>query len=137
MRRFLLTAAVAATALAGTACGDTTGIGNNITGSYELRTVNNLSLPVSNESGTRTIIAGELEIDSNGSSTGEFVEVLTVENFNGARFTETYFGTWERSGDEILFFYEDTFEERLGERTSSNRIVIRDDFGNIWSYVRF
>jgi hypothetical protein len=135
MRRFLLTAAVAGTALAGTACGDTTGIGNNIAGSYELRTVNNLSLPVSSSS--NTVLAGELEIDSNGSNSGEFVEVIQYENnFNGSRFTDQRFGIWERSGDEIIFDYDDG-ETRFAQRTSSSRIVMEDDVGNIWSYVRF
>jgi hypothetical protein len=133
MRRFLLTAAVAATALAGTACGDSTGIGSSIAGSYELRTVNNLNLPVSNQSGSRTIIAGELDIDSNG----EFVEVLTVENFSGTRFTETRFGLWERSGDEIIFEYDDDGETRFGLRQTNSRIEIEDNVGNVWSYVRF
>ena len=132
MRRFLLTAAVAATALAGPACGDTTGIGNNIAGSYELRTVNNLPLPVSSSSDR--VLAGELRIDSNG----EFREVIQYEdNFSGSRFTETRFGLWERSGDEIIFEYDDNFETRFGLRTSGSRIEIEDNVGNVWSYVRF
>jgi len=132
MRRFLLTAAVAATALAGTACGDSTGIGNSIAGSYELRTVNNLSLPVSSSS--NTVLAGELDIDSNG----EFVEVIQFEdNFSGARFTETRFGFWDRNGDELIFEYDDNGETRFGQRVSSSRIVTEDFNGNIWSYVRF
>jgi len=131
MRRFLLTAAVAATALAGTACGDTTGIGNSIAGSYELRTVNNLPLPVSSSS--NTVLAGELRVDSNG----EFVEVIQYEdNFDGSRWTETRFGFWDRDGDELFFEYDDG-EERFGQRTTSSRIVIEDSFGNVWSYVRF
>jgi hypothetical protein len=137
MRRFLLATAVAATALVGTACGDTTGIGNNVAGSYELRTVNNIPLPVSNESGSRTIVAGELEIDNSGSNSGEFVERLQIENFNGSQFTETRFGTWERSGDELIFEYDDDGETRFGERVSSSRIVTEDDVGNVWSYQRF
>lgn len=131
MRRFLLTMTAAATTLIASACSDTTGIGSNVTGSYELRTVNGQSLPASNNS--VTIEAGVLELDSNGT----FVDIVQFRVPGDPLIREDQqFGTWERSGSEVRLDYDngDTF---FADRTSSSRLVLRDDSGNEWAYQRF
>ena len=131
MRRFLLTTAAVATALVGTACGDSTGLGSNVTGTYELRTINGQSLPVT--LGSRTFEAGELQIDSDNS----FVETLQFRDFGSTFSTQQeFFGTWERNGSQMQFFYDDgdVFD---AERTSSSRLVLTDNSGNDWVYQRF
>jgi hypothetical protein len=131
MRRFLLTMTAAATTLTASACSDTTGIGSNVTGSYELRTVNGQSLPASNNS--VTIEAGVLELDSNGT----FVDIVQFRVPGDPLIREDQqFGTWERSGSEVRLDYDngDTF---FADRTSSSRLVLRDDSGNEWAYQRF
>jgi hypothetical protein len=131
MRRFLLTAATAATALVGTACGDVTGIGGNVTGSYELRTINGQSLPV--DMGSAIIEGGVLEIFSDGT----FAETIQFREF-GSPLSEQIDldGTWDRDGDDIILEYDngDVFR---ADRTSSSRIVYEDDDGNDWAYQRF
>lgn len=131
MRRFLLTMTAAATTLIASACSDTTGIGSNVTGSYELRTVNGQSLPASNNS--VTIEAGVLELDSNGT----FVDIVQFRVPGDPLIREDQqFGTWERNGSEVRLDYDngDTF---FADRTSSSRLVLRDDSGNEWAYQRF
>jgi hypothetical protein len=132
MRRFLLTTAAVATTLVGAACGDSSGLGSNVAGTYELRTINGQSLPVT--LGSRTFEAGELLLDSGG----EFVETLQFRDF-GSTFstTQDYEGTWERNGSEIELFYFDDDETLIAERTSSSRLVLRDQNGNDWLYQRF
>jgi hypothetical protein len=133
MRRFLLTAATAATALVGTACGDVTGIGAGIAGTYQLRTVNDLSLPVSDQFG-EILEAGELELDSNG----EFILILQIRpSPNSLIQTIERFGTWDRNGDEIRLEFDDSSDVWFAERTSSSRITVEDDVGNVYVFQRF
>jgi hypothetical protein len=132
MRRFLLTVAAAATALTGTACGDSTGLGSNPAGSYELRTINGQSLPV--QVGGLIYEGGVLELDSDG----EFVEILEFREPGDPLSTQRPFpGFWEREGsDEIRLEYDDG-TTLFARRQSSSRIVIEDNNGNDWSYQRF
>ena len=131
MRRFLFTVATATTALVGTACSDSTGLGSNVAGSYELRTINGQSLPVN--TGSRTIEGGVLELDSDG----RFVDVFQYRDFGDPLSTqEELFGNWERNGSQIRLEY-DNGDVLFAERTSSSRIVLTDDSGNDWAYQRF
>ena len=124
--------ATAAAALTATACSDSTGLNGNLAGSYELRTINGQSLPVT-VSG-RTYEAGTMEIDNNG----EFAETLQFRDFGDAfSTTQNYFGTWDRNGSELRFDYDNNGPTFFGERTSSSRFVFEDSDGNEWTYVRF
>ena len=135
MRRFLLSVATAATALVGSACGDSTGLGGNVAGTYELRTINGQSLPVTFNDpflGTVTFVYGEVDLDSDGT----FVDMYQYR-VSGNSFVETeqIFGTWDRSGDEIRFETDDG-DVYFMERTSSNRLVQRES-GVTLVYQRF
>ena len=131
MRRFLLTVAAAATTLTGTACSDSIGLGSNVAGSYELRTINGRSLPV--QLGSETIEGGVLELDSDG----RFVDVIQVREFGVPLSTQReFFGTWDWNGSEIRLEYE-SGDVLFANRTSSSRIVLEDNDGNDWAYQRF
>jgi hypothetical protein len=131
MRRFLLTVATAATTLTATACTDSTGIGSNPAGSYELRTINGQSLPV--DLGSRTIEGAVLELGNDG----RFVEVIQFRDFGEPLSDQDqFFGTWERNGSEVRLDYDDG-TTLFAERTSSSRLVLQDDNGNDWAYQRF
>jgi hypothetical protein len=131
MRRFLLTVAAAATALTSTACSDSTGLGSNVAGSYELQTINGQNLPV--QLGSRTIEAGQLELDSDGT----FVDIIQYRTFGSSLIqTDQFFGTWDRNGSEIRLQYDDG-TTLFADRTSSSRITLEDDNGNAWTYQRF
>jgi hypothetical protein len=137
MRRFLLTAAVAATALAGAACGDTTGIGNNVAGSYELIRVNGESLPADDINGDFTFFNGVLEISSNTSSDGEFEDLIQYRPFGDPVIRDSrVFGTWERVGSDIELTYDNGFVT-VAERPSSSRLILEDELGNTLEYRRF
>jgi hypothetical protein len=131
MRRFLLTVATAATALVGTACSDSTGIGGLI-GSYELVRINGQSLPV--QLGTEIVEDGTLRIDSDGTFTEtiEFCEVGTgfCDDF-------TFSGTWDDDGSDIVLDYDQSNVEYFAERRSGGRLVYEDEFGDQWEYRRF
>jgi hypothetical protein len=131
MRRFLLTVAAAATALTSTACSDSTGLGANVAGSYELRAINGQPLPA--DVGSLTYEGGILELDSDGT----FVERLQYREFGSPLSTQQdFFGTWERSGSEIRLDYDGGIM-LYAQRTSSTRILLEDNNGNDWSYQRF
>ena len=132
MRRFLLTTAAVATTLIGAACTDSTGLGN-VAGTYELQTINGESLPVFTESG-RTIEAGELELESDGT----FFDIIQYRVSGSSLIqTEEFTGRWEREGDEIILDYDDSSDVLVAERTSSTRLVLWDNDGNEWGYRRF
>ncbi len=135
MRRFLLSVATAATALTASACGDVTGInGGGVAGIYELRTIGGESLPVTldEEFETRTYVAGEIEINNDGT----FVDLVQYRNPGSSRiWSIEIFGTWERDGDRIRFEPENGNEYYL-ERTSSTRLVFEDFEGLRWVYQR-
>jgi hypothetical protein len=133
MRRFLLTTAAVATTLLGAACTDSIGLGGDVSGRYELLSINGESLPVSTQSG-RTIEYGELELDTDRT----FVDVLQYREFGSSRIlTDEFFGTWERNGSEIRLEYDNTNDVLFAERTSSSRLVLTDNDGNEWVYRRF
>jgi hypothetical protein len=132
MRRFLLTMATAASALTATACSDLTGVGGNIAGTYELRTINGQSLPVSTQSG-QTTEAAVLEVRNDGT----FIHIVQYRTFGIPLIQEDEFsGTWEQNGSEIRFESDDG-EVFFADRTSTNRIVVEDNDGNLWAYQRF
>ena len=133
MRRFLLTTAAVATTLVAAACGDSSGLGGNVAGSYELLTINGQSLPVTTQSG-RTIEAGQLELDSDET----FVDIIQYRTFGSSLIqTDEFFGTWERNGSEIRLEYDNSNDVLFAERTSSSRLVLIDNDGNEWGYRRF
>jgi hypothetical protein len=133
MRRFLLTTAAVATTLLGAACGDSSGLGGNAAGSYELLTINGQSLPVTTQSG-RTIEAGQLDLDNDGT----FFDVIQYRTFGSSLIqTEQFTGFWERNGSEIRLDYDNSNDVLFAERTSSSRLVLTDDVGNEWGYRRF
>jgi hypothetical protein len=128
MRRFLLTVATAASALAIAGCGDITGV-RSVEGVYELQTVNGQFLPVMLDDGT-TVIAGEIELDSNG----QFVDMFQFRDFGGPILTDRAFGTWTRSGNEIEF---ETDDGRFYTMTWTNGRLIQDtNSGNRYVYAR-
>jgi hypothetical protein len=133
MRRFLLTVATAATTLAGAACGDSTGIGGDPSGSYELQTINGQGLPVSLEADSQ-IEGGVLELDSDG----RFIDIIQFRTVgNPLSQQRTFTGTWDRDGSEIELDYDNSTTLLIARRTSSSRLVLEDENGNDWSYRRF
>ncbi len=137
MRRFLLTAATAASALAVASCGDVTGVRGDVAGRYELQTINGQFLPVTVDDprvGFVTFLYGEIELDNDGT----FIDVYQYRT-SGSSFvrTEEIFGTWTRSGDRIRFEPDDPdFDIYFMERTSSNRLV-QNESGVTLVYERF
>jgi hypothetical protein len=117
--------------MVGAACSDSSGLGGNVEGSYELRTINGQSLPVT--LGPRTFEGGVLELESDNT----FVETLQFRNFGDPlSIQQSYPGIWDRNGSEIRLDYDDE-ETLFAERTSNSRIVLQDNSGNDWLYVRF
>ena len=132
MRRFLLTVATAVTALTATACGDATGVGTNVVGEYELIRVNGQLLPASSLDGDIIYHAGLLELESDG----RFIDILQYRFFNSTSIQQDeWYGSWERSGSEILLEY-DRGGRIFAERTSSTRLLLEDEAGNRFEYRR-
>jgi hypothetical protein len=123
MRRFLLTLATAASALAVTSCGDITGTRGDVTGTYELRTVDGDFLPATfndPDFGLITFEYGELQLDSDGT----FVDIVQYRVAGSSRVEEDQiFGTWTVSGDRIRFDPDDGRTAYFMQRRSGDRLV--------------
>jgi hypothetical protein len=138
MRRFLLTAATAASALAVTSCSDVIGVRGNVAGTYELRTINGQFLPVTIDDqfgSSVTFVYGEIQLDNDG----RFVDTYQYQLPTSSRVeTEQIFGRWElEADDEIRFEPDDTrLDVYYMERTSSNRLVQRSQGGAVLVYER-
>lgn len=130
MRRFLLAVATATTVTIGSACGDSTGLGNSPVGSYELISVNGQGLPYSD--GFVTFYAGILELESNGS----FYDLLQYREVGDPAITsDEQTGSWERDGDDVLLDY-DGGGQIFAERRSNSRLVLSSG-GYTFEYRRF
>ena len=124
MRRFLLTLATAASALAVTSCSDLTGVRGDVVGTYELRTVNGQSVPVTIDDpdfGLVTFVYGEVDIDEDGT----FVDTFQYQVPGSSRVeTDQIFGTWSISGDRVRFEPDDAGARSYTmERRSNDRLV--------------
>jgi hypothetical protein len=128
MRRFLLTVATAASALAVTSCSDAFGVGSNVAGRYELQTINGVFLPVTLEG--VTFLYGELQLDSDGT----FVDFYQYQVPGSPVEPDQLTGTWERIGNSIRFDADngDVYEMDIA---SNNRLIQRT--GATLIYERF
>jgi hypothetical protein len=136
MRRFLLTMATAASALAVASCSDLTGVRGDIAGRYELETIDGQALPQTvsdDEFGTVSVVYGEIELDRDGT----FIDVYQFVA-PGSSFVRTreIFGRWELEGSSRIRLVTDNGGEYFLERTSGNRIVYEGIDGD-WVYDRF
>jgi hypothetical protein len=126
MRRFLLTVATAASALAVTSCSDITGTRGDVAGTYELRTVDGDFLPATiddPEFGFVTFEYGEVQLDSDGT----FFDVIQYRVEGSSRIvTDEISGTWTISGDRIRFDPHDNASSYFMERRSRDRLVQSD-----------
>jgi hypothetical protein len=104
MRRFLLTVATAASALAAASCSDATGIRADLEGTYTLWTVNGVSPPEFVPEFDAEIVSGEVTLYRDGTYEDELRVRFTGESFID-RFTST--GTYSVSGNEIRFNPDD------------------------------
>jgi hypothetical protein len=131
MRRFLLTAATAASALVITACGDVTGIRRDLEGTYVLETVNGASLPEWVDALNAEVVSGEVTLYDDGTYEDEI-----RLRFEGDPFVEpfTSFGTYSVTGDEIRFnpndpdldfYYMEWDRDRLTQREPGLTLVYR------------
>jgi hypothetical protein len=131
MRRFLLTAATAATALVSAACGDSTGLGSNPAGSYELISVNGQSLPYND--GSVIFCGGVLDLDNDGT----FVDLIQLRD-SGSPLCETFedTGVWEQDGNEIILDYDGNIPTAFAIRRSNSRLTVESS-GYTLEYRRF
>ena len=132
MRRFLLSVATAATTLAVAACGDLTGVSDELVGTYQLRTIDGQALPVTfvSTSGSITYFAGELVLDGDGMFDRSYqTSISGPPNIH-------VFGTWERIGSAIRFERAQGGGRLYAKYTSPDTIVVHDEDGNNWEYRR-
>jgi hypothetical protein len=136
MRRFLLTAATAASALAVISCNDMTGIRGDVAGRYELITIDGQPLPATithPDVGSVTFFSGEIELDNDGS----FFDTYAYRFAGDPDIEEERVrGTWERDGSFIRFEATNGDVYRM-ERTTGNRLVYENETdGSTWVYRR-
>lgn len=133
MRPFLLSIAIAATTLAVAACGDLTGVSDELVDTYQLRTIDGQALPVTfvGTSGSTTYFAGQLELDGDGTFDRSYQTSLT-----GPPNPIHILGTWERIGSAVRLERAQEGGRVYGKYTSPNTIVVHDEDGTSWEYQR-
>src|SRR5918999_5050769 len=107
MRRFLLTMATAASALAVASCSDLTGVRGDLAGTYELETIDGQVLPQTvpdDEFGTVSLVYGEIELNSDGTFVDFYQFVAPGSSFVRSR---EFFGRWELEGNSRIRFETD------------------------------
>lgn len=107
MKRILMLAFAAALTMSASACQDTTSPGAVLSGTYTLRTVNNVTPPVilsADPTGTTEVLGGQIQINRDGT----FTDVATYRDtpaggVPGAPYNDTIYGTWSLSGNTLQF----------------------------------
>jgi hypothetical protein len=138
MRRLALVLAMAVP-LAVAGCGDSTGPGGSIAGTYELRSINGDPVPVLLEPGPpqEEITGGFVRLNANGTFSARHTLRITSGG-SSTTLTEDINGTYSRSDNDITL----TFEDPDGSGTANidafldgDRLTV-DDGLDIWVYER-
>jgi hypothetical protein len=139
MRRVaLVLAAVFPLALGG--CGDSTGPGGSLAGTYTLRSISGDPLPVVIDEGVdfrREVTAGFVRLNGNGTFTASHTDRITSGTSITPR-TEDINGTYTRFGNELTL----TFNDPDGFRTVEIIALWGGDLltiaggGDVWVYER-
>jgi hypothetical protein len=130
MRRLALVLAMVLP-LALSSCGDSTGPGGS--GTYTLRSIDGDPVPAFTSEGDE-VLSGFVRLNSNGT----FDASHTFDAGFGGTDTETFEGTWDRSGDEITLFFDDPDgpgEAQIDATIEGDELLIFDDSG-VWIYER-
>ena len=95
MKRLLVLALSLALGFTATACTDSTGPGDAISGTYVLQTIGGATLPVT--LGNEQVIAGRIILDRNG----DYLGITTLRQNGGSQFDDRIDGYWTVSGNQI------------------------------------
>ena len=95
MKRLLVLALSLAIGFTATACSESTGPGDALSGTYMLRTIGGAAPPVT--LGTFEVIAGRIILDANGN----YVGITTLRRSGGSTFDDRIDGYWTVSGNQI------------------------------------
>lgn len=123
MKRLLVLALSLALGFTATACTDSTGPGDAISGTYVLRTIGGAAPPVT--IGSLEVIAGRIILDRNG----DYAGVTTLRQNGGSQFEDRIDGYWTVSGNQISL--TDQFDPNnpyIG--TVSNRTITISGFNS-------
>ena len=107
MKRFLMLAFAAASSVGASACQDNTSPGAVLSGTYTLRTVNNVAVPppviiYADPTVSQELLGGYIRLDRNGN----YTDVVTLRDtpaggFPGQPYDDVINGTWALSGDQL------------------------------------
>lgn len=123
MKRLLVLALFLALGFTATACTDSTGPGDAVSGTYTLRTIGGAAPPVT--IGNFEVIAGRIILDRNGNYSG----ITTLRQSGGSQFDDRIDGFWTVSGNQI--YLTDQFDQNnpyIG--TVSNRTITISGFNS-------
>jgi hypothetical protein len=137
VKRLLVLALTLAFGLGATSCSDSTGPGSNLAGVYTLRTVNDITPPVTIfQSSTLRIevLAGEIQLDANGNYQGTTRYRETSGGFQDV-YDDTIVGYWTLSGNQIALTDRDFPNDPYIGTISGNTITLTD-FGSGGAYTQ-
>jgi hypothetical protein len=107
MKRFIMLAFAAALSVGVSACRDNTSPSAVLSGTYTLRSVNNVAVPppvviYADPTGTQELLGGYIRLDRNGT----YTDVVTLRDTPpggapGQPYDDTINGTWALSGDQL------------------------------------
>jgi len=127
MKRILMLAFAAALSVGASACQDTTSPGAVLSGTYSLRTINNVAPPVilyADATGTTEVLGGQIQINRDGT----FIDVVTYRDtppggVPGAPYNDTIDGSWSLSGNTLQFNDASNLSNVYYATVSGNQLV--------------
>jgi hypothetical protein len=102
--RFMTRLVMAALVIGATACGDSSGLDDDVDGTYTLRTVNGSQLPfIVEEDGTsRAEIVSSTLIIHDNNTWSETTTVRLTQGTSITTFTDTFTGTYTLNGNSVV-----------------------------------
>jgi hypothetical protein len=131
MRRLLVLATILATTLTAAGCSDTTNPANSLAGTYTLRTVNNVQVPVTVSASpgfTSEVLAGSIELDAQGNYIGTITYRDTYSGQQPTVYNDTIIGYWSLSGNQLTLVDSQTGAQYFAT-VSGSTITLSDNSG--------
>ncbi len=136
MKRILMLAVAAALSVGASACQDTTSPGAALSGTYTLRTINNVAPPVilsADPTGTTEVLGGQIQINTDGT----FTDVVTYRDTPpggspGAPYNDTIYGSWSLSGNTLQFNDANDYTNTYQATVSGNQLLFTNYAGGTY-----
>jgi hypothetical protein len=130
VKRLLSLALLAALATTAVSCSDSTGPGSAIAGTYTLRSIDGVQIPV--QLSGYQVLGGQIVLDAAGNYAG----ITTIRQTNGFTFDDRIDGYWTVSGNQINLYDEsDPSFPYIGTITNNSITILAFNSGSGYDEV--